>query len=53
MGWKLEFVAVARIELSKRGVQVSEIQVFDRGSSVFFSDPDGNGFSVAQLPLRD
>jgi hypothetical protein len=30
-----------------------EVQVFDWGSFVFFSDPDGNGWAVQQLPVRD
>jgi catechol 2,3-dioxygenase-like lactoylglutathione lyase family enzyme len=46
-------VGVARAELAERGVEVSEIQEFPWGSFVFFSDPDGNGWSVQQLPARD
>jgi hypothetical protein len=34
-------------------VEVSEVQEFDRGASVFFCDPDGNGWAVQQLPARD
>jgi hypothetical protein len=30
---------------------VSEVQVFPWGSFVFFSDPDGNAWSVQQLPV--
>jgi predicted enzyme related to lactoylglutathione lyase len=44
--------AAARAELAERGVEVSEIQTFDWGSFVFFHDPDGNGWSVQQLPPR-
>ena len=40
----------ARAELLGRGVEVSEVQVFPWGSFVFFSDPDGNVWSVQQLP---
>jgi predicted enzyme related to lactoylglutathione lyase len=40
----------ARTELLGRGVEVSEVQVFPWGSFVFFSDPDGNAWSVQQLP---
>jgi len=36
----------ARDELVERGVEVSEVQEFDWGLFVFFSDPDGNGWSV-------
>ena len=42
-------VAAARAELVERGVEVSEVQTFPWGSFVFFSDPDGNGWSVQQL----
>jgi hypothetical protein len=34
-------------------VEVSEIQEFDWGLFVFFSDPDGNGWAVQQIPARD
>ncbi len=43
-------IEVAREELAGRGVEVSEVQVFDWGSFVFFTDPDGNGWAVQQLP---
>jgi predicted enzyme related to lactoylglutathione lyase len=46
-------VDAARAELVERGVEVSEVQHFDWGSFVFFSDPDGNGWSVQQLPIRE
>jgi predicted enzyme related to lactoylglutathione lyase len=46
-------IEAARAELAGRGVGVSEVQVFDWGSFVFFSDPDGNGWAVQQLPARD
>ena len=42
----------ARAELVDRGVDVSDVQVFPWGSFVYFSDPDGNGWSVQQLPAR-
>ena len=40
----------ARAELAGRGVDVSEVDVQPLGSFVFFSDPDGNRWSVQQLP---
>ena len=40
----------AREELAGRGVEVSEVQEFPWGRFVFFSDPDGNGWAVQQLP---
>jgi predicted enzyme related to lactoylglutathione lyase len=46
-------VHAARAELVERGVEVSEVQDFPWGSFVFFSDPDGNGWAVQQLPPRD
>jgi len=45
-------VEAARAELLERGVEVSEVQHFDWGSFVFFSDPDGNEWAVQQLPAR-
>jgi len=43
----------ARAELAARGVEVSEVQEFPWGRFVFFSDPDGNRWSVQELPPRD
>jgi len=45
--------SAARDELLERGVEASEVQEFPWGSFVFFSDPDGNGWAVQQLPARD
>src|SRR4051812_5635616 len=42
----------ARKHLVDRGVEASEVQDFPWGSFVFFKDPDGNGWSVQQLPPR-
>ena len=42
----------ARAQLAEGGVEVSDVQVFPWGSFVFFSDPDGNAWSVQQLPPR-
>jgi catechol 2,3-dioxygenase-like lactoylglutathione lyase family enzyme len=46
-------IEAARSELVDRGVEVSEVQNFPWGSFIFFSDPDGNRWSVQQLPPRD
>jgi len=46
-------IEAARAQLVERGVDVSEVQEFDWGSFVFFSDPDGNGWAVQALPARD
>lgn len=45
-------VQAARAELARRGVEVSEVQHLDWGSFVFFDDPDGNRWSVQQIPSR-
>jgi predicted enzyme related to lactoylglutathione lyase len=42
----------ARRHLLERGVDVGEVQNFPWGRFVFFSDPDGNSWSVQQLPQR-
>ncbi len=46
---------VARQQLLSRGVEASEIQVFDErdGGTIFgFADPDGNTWAVQQLKVR-
>lgn len=43
-------IEAAHAELATRGVEVSEIQDFDWGRFVFFSDPDDNGWAVQQIP---
>ena len=45
-------IDAARAELAGRGVDVSDVQAYDWGSFVFFSDPDGNGWAVQQTPAR-
>jgi predicted enzyme related to lactoylglutathione lyase len=42
----------ARAELVARGCPVSEVRDFPWGRFVFFSDPDGNGWAVQELPPR-
>jgi len=42
----------ARVELSGRGVAVSDVDVQDWGSFVYFSDPDGSRWALQQLPPR-
>lgn len=49
----VEDAQAARAELLEKGVEVSEVQDFPWGSFVFFTDPDGNRWSVQQLPARD
>ena len=45
-------IHAAHAELAERGVEVSDVQDFPWGSFVFFSDPDGNGWAVQQIPAR-
>lgn len=42
----------AHDELAARGVAVSEVQPMAWGTFVFFSDPDGNAWSLQQPPPR-
>jgi len=43
-------VQAARDELAARGVEVSDVDAQPWGSFVYFSDPDGNRWSLQQLP---
>jgi catechol 2,3-dioxygenase-like lactoylglutathione lyase family enzyme len=43
---------VAHDELAGRGVEVSGVQDFPWGRFVFFADPDGNRWSIQQVPPR-
>ena len=45
-------VVSAREQLIERGVDASEVEHLPWGSFVFFRDPDGNRWSVQQLPPR-
>ena len=45
-------IGQARAELAGRGMEVSGVDVQPWGSFVYFSDPDGNAWSVQQLPPR-
>jgi predicted enzyme related to lactoylglutathione lyase len=42
-------IEVAHSELSGRGVDVGAVQEFPWGRFVFFSDPDGNAWSVQEV----
>jgi len=48
----VDSAADARADLLTRGIDVSEIQNFPWGNFVFFSDPDGNRWSLQDLPPR-
>ena len=45
----VESADTARAELAGRGVDVSDVQDFPWGRFVFFSDPDGNAWSVQEI----
>jgi predicted enzyme related to lactoylglutathione lyase len=42
----------ARADLVSRGVDASEVQEFPWGRFTFFSDPDGNAWSVQEITTR-
>jgi catechol 2,3-dioxygenase-like lactoylglutathione lyase family enzyme len=46
----VEDAAAAREQLISRGVQASDVDEQPWGSFVYFSDPDGNTWSLQQLP---
>jgi catechol 2,3-dioxygenase-like lactoylglutathione lyase family enzyme len=46
-------IHATRSELLDRGIEVSDVQEFPWGSFVWFQDPDGNGWAVQQVPVRD
>jgi predicted enzyme related to lactoylglutathione lyase len=45
-------IEAARAELNDRGLDVGDVQEFPWGKFVFFSDPDGNSWSVQEIPSR-
>jgi predicted enzyme related to lactoylglutathione lyase len=45
-------INAARDELTARGVETGEVQDFPWGRFVFFADPDGNRWSVQEVPAR-
>jgi predicted enzyme related to lactoylglutathione lyase len=42
----------AHAELVERGAEVSDVKDLPWGRFVYFADPDGNGWSLQQLPSR-
>jgi catechol 2,3-dioxygenase-like lactoylglutathione lyase family enzyme len=45
-------IETAQRELRERGVDPGEVQDFPWGRFVFFADPDGNAWSVQEVPPR-
>lgn len=43
----------ARAQIVTKGVDASEVQDMPWGRFVFFSDPDGNGWALQELPARE
>jgi catechol 2,3-dioxygenase-like lactoylglutathione lyase family enzyme len=48
----VEDVEAIRRSLVSRGVETSAVESHPWGSFIYFSDPDGNTWSVQQLPPR-
>jgi catechol 2,3-dioxygenase-like lactoylglutathione lyase family enzyme len=48
----VEDAEAVRQELQGRGVATTDVQVLPWGSFILFSDPDGNTWSVQQVPPR-
>ena len=46
-------IEAAHSQLVDRGVDVSDVQDFPWGRFVHFDDPDGNGWSVQEIPERE
>ena len=45
-------IEAARKELLDRGIDVGEVETYPWGKFVYFSDPDGNGWAVQEIPAR-
>ena len=45
-------VEAVQAHLRERGVETTEIDDQPWGRFIFFSDPDGNGWSIQELPAR-
>ena len=45
-------VEAAHAQLAGSGIEVTDVQDFPWGKFVFFSDPDGNGWAVQEIPAR-
>jgi hypothetical protein len=45
-------IEAARAELAGRGLDAGEVQDLPWGRFLFFADPDGNAWSVQEVPAR-
>ena len=48
----VEDIEAAKADLEGRGVEVRGIEDFPWGRFVWFTDPDGNGWAVQEIPDR-
>ena len=46
-------IEAAHADFAARGLDLGEIQVMPWGRFLFFSDPDGNRWSLQEIPERD
>ena len=46
-------IEAARAELAARGLEVGDVDRQPWGAFLYFTDPDGNGWAVQQLPPRE
>ncbi|MBE2319718.1 VOC family protein [Solirubrobacter sp. CPCC 204708] len=46
----VEDIEAAKADLTGKGIEVGDVQEFPWGKFVFFSDPDGNAWSVQEIP---
>lgn len=45
-------IEAAYADLHGKGIEASDVQEFPWGKFTFFSDPDGNAWSVQEIPAR-
>jgi len=45
-------IEAAQAHLRDAGVEVGDVQDFPWGRFVYFTDPDGNGWAVQEIPAR-
>jgi len=48
----IEDADAAHAELTRRGIEVSEVQEMPWGRFIFLSDPDGNGWALQEVPAH-
>lgn len=49
----IDNAAEAYTELKTKDVDVSDVEVLEWGSFVYFSDPDGNSWALQEMPHRN